>query len=69
MLFFFLTPWVVFSLFTASPLPNVFGVRSSNVRGEVGETLFLKIFVLTGGPRAPHALTSKGGHFCVMSGL
>jgi hypothetical protein len=41
MLFFFLTPWVVFSLFTASPLPNVFGVRSSNVGGDIGEALFI----------------------------
>jgi hypothetical protein len=41
MLFFFLTPWVVFSLFTASPLPNVFGPGSSNARGEVGEALFV----------------------------
>ena len=41
MLFFFLTPWLVFSFFTASPLPDVFGARSSIVSGDIGEALFV----------------------------
>ncbi len=41
MLFFFLGPWVVFSLFMASPLPDVFGTRSSNIRDDVAEALFI----------------------------
>jgi hypothetical protein len=43
MLFFLLTPWIVFSLYMASPLPDVFRVRSSNVGRDrrAGEALFV----------------------------
>jgi hypothetical protein len=43
MLFFLLTPWIVFSLYMASPLPDVFRVRGSNAgRGHrAGEAIFV----------------------------
>lgn len=39
MLFFFLIPWIAFSLCLASPLPEVFQARRSKV--SAGETLFV----------------------------
>jgi hypothetical protein len=33
MLFFLLSPWILISLFLASPLPDPFRARSSNVSG------------------------------------